>query len=168
MKHPRTLTGFKERIEGDRIYLRTLEREDASSEYASWLNDPMVNQYLETRSITLEKLRAYIEEKDQSPSVLFFGIFWKENGKHIGNVKLEPIDFEKGCATMGILIGDKDYWGWGVGTETTNLVTDYALKNLSLREVNLGVMADNTAAIRVYEKCGYTIDHVEKKSIKHQ
>lgn len=191
MKHPRTLAGRKERIEGNRIALRTLEPKDASLEYASWLNDPTVNQYLETHSTTLPQLREYIEKKDQSSSVLFFGIFWKDPApqhggnfpaanrkeriddpaspreKHIGNVKLEPINFEKSVATMGILIGDKNYWGRGVGTEATNLITDYALHTLGLREVNLGVMADNTAAIRVYEKCGYMIDHVEKKSINH-
>src|SRR5688572_28708640 len=111
-------------LEGPQVGLRELRESDASDAYASWLNDPVVNQYLETRSVALPELRNYIRAKAESPTALLFGIFWKENGKHIGNVKLEPIDRDKGEATMGILIGDKDYWGKGVATETTNLVSD--------------------------------------------
>src|SRR3989344_1577445 len=167
MERPSTLHRHSARIDGERVYLRTLTPDDASEEYAAWLNDPTVNQYLETRSITLPKLREYIEEKDKSDDAIFFGIFWKENNKHVGNVKLEPVNFAQGVATMGILIGDKNYWGKGVGTEATNLITNYALATLRIAEVNLGVMATNVAAIRVYEKCGYVIDSIEEKSINH-
>ena len=64
-------------------------------DYAGWLNDPVVNQYLETRKVTIEELRTYIQEKSKSANAIFFGIFWKENAQHIGNVKLEPIDRKK-------------------------------------------------------------------------
>lgn len=37
------------RIYGERIYLRVLQEEDASEEYCSWLNDPIVNKFLETK-----------------------------------------------------------------------------------------------------------------------
>ena len=191
MDRPSTLRRHNARLNGERVYLRTLTPADASKEYAGWLNDPTVNQYLETRSVTIPELRRYIEEKDESDHAIFFGIFWKDptsqhdgdlpaenrkeriddpaspRGKHIGNVKLEPVDFVLSAATMGILIGDKDYWGKGVGTEVTNLITDYALSTLGLAEVNLGVMSTNVAAIRVYEKCGYNVDRIEEKSIHH-
>ena len=154
-------------MEGTRLLLRTLQPGDASEDYAAWLNDPEVNAYLETRSITLPELRDYITEKFESETAIFFGIFWKETGKHIGNVKLEPIDSKKGTATMGLLIGDKDYWGKGVGTDAVNLVTDFAFEDLGLREVHLGVIAVHASAIRVYEKCGYRIDSIEKDGINH-
>lgn len=167
MGQPRTLRRLKAQIDGDRVVLRTLTPRDASGEYAGWLNDPSVNQYLETRSINLEELKRYIQEKDESDCAILFGIFWKADARHIGNVKLEPVDFAEGVATMGILIGDKEYWGKGVGTEVTNLITDYAFNVLGLTEVHLGVMSTNVAAIRVYEKCGYVIESVEEKSINH-
>lgn len=167
MKLQQNLSWHRAEIDGDKICLRILLTNDASQDYASWLNDPVTNKYLETRSVTTEGLKKYINEKDESDSALFFGIFWKENGKHIGNVKLEPIDQGEGSAVMGILIGDKDYWGRGVGTEVTNLITDYAFCELGLKEVKLGVISENKAAIRVYEKCGYEVEKIEEKAIDH-
>ena len=166
-----------QRIETSRLYLRCLVPDDAGKEYACWLNDPVVNQYLETRMATVTDLRKYIQEKLESDSALFFGIFWKtpttpssllwQDGKHIGNVKLEPVDREKKVATMGLLIGDKEYWRRGVGTEVTNAVVQFAFDTLGLREVNLGVIANNFPAIRVYEKCGFQEYRRDEKTIQH-
>jgi|TARA_Y100000310_G_C20416415_1_gene684546 RimJ/RimL family protein N-acetyltransferase len=154
-------------IGGDSIDLRTLSEEHATEKYAGWLNDPEVNKYLETRQVTVDELKSYIAEKNTSSNALLFGIFWKEDDTHIGNLKLEPIDHEKSKATLGILIGDKDYWGKGVATEATNLITQYAFTTLGLKEVNLGVISDNRAAIRVYEKCGFTTFKTDPKALDH-
>lgn len=154
-------------LSGPRLTLRPLTEMDATNTYASWLNDPVVNQYLETRQVTLPALRQYIREKATSPNAILFGIFWNENGKHIGNIKLEPIDLQKKEATLGILIGDKDSWGKGVATEATNMLADYAFGPLGLRALTLGVIAEHAAAIRVYEKCGFVNVGVEKDALNH-
>jgi len=156
-----------ETIDGDQIILRELTVADASADYASWLNDPEVNKYLETRQVTVDELKSYITERQGSSDTLFLGMFWKENDLHIGNIKLEPIDFEKGEAMMGILIGNKEYWGKGVATEATNLICDYAFDQMGLKEVNLGVIDQNKAAIHVYEKCGFSINRIEKDAVDH-
>ena len=161
------LSQHETKIKTDRLELRVLREVDASERYAAWLNDKDVNKYLETRDASVEDLKSYINEKLESETCLFFGIFWKENGEHIGNVKLEPIDFEKGFATMGILVGEQSYWGKGIATEVTDLISDYAFETLSLKEINLGVLSENKAAIRVYEKCGFEIYKVDEKSMNH-
>lgn len=154
-------------IGGHNTDLRPLGEEHATAKYARWLNDPEVNKYLETREVTIDELMAYIAEKNASDNALLLGIFWKENNEHIGNVKLEPIDHETGTATMGILIGEKEYWGKGVATEVTDLIAQYAFETLGLYEVNLGVISENTPAIRVYEKCGFEVSHINEKAIDH-
>jgi RimJ/RimL family protein N-acetyltransferase len=156
---------MEERILTERLYLRTLEKSDATQQYAAWLNDSEVNQYLETRQVSVETLRRYIEEKRESPEALFLGIFAKDTDEHIGNVKLEPI--RDGVATMGILIGEKSWWGKGIATEVTNAVCEYAFTSIGLSEVNLGVITENKAAIRVYKKCGFTIQKIDKEAINH-
>ena len=167
MQVHQSLSHHKARVEGDRLFLRTLLPEDVSESYAAWLNDPVVNAYLETRSVTDSELREYVQKKNESDSAMLFGIFWKGSWEHIGNVKLEPVDFEKGTAIMGILIGNKRYWGKGIGTEVTNLITNFTFDHLGVHEVHLGVIAEHASAIRVYEKCGYTINSIEKDSINH-
>lgn len=161
------LKNKKIKIVSDRIFLKTLQEKNATKDYCGWLNDPEVNQYLGTRKITVDELKEYIKEKNKNPNCLFLGIFFKGHQKHIGNVKLEPIDFKNLKATIGILIGDKNYWGRGIGTEVTELLVDYAFQKLNLKEINLGVISKNKAARRIYEKAGFKVVRVEKKSIRH-
>ena len=49
----------------------------------------------------------------------------------------------------------------------TNLIVDFAFSTLGLAEVNLGVLSENKAAIRVYEKCGFVVDRIDSKSMNH-
>jgi [ribosomal protein S5]-alanine N-acetyltransferase len=153
------------KIIGDRIYLRILRKNDASDKYAGWLNDPEVNKFLSTKQVTLKELEDYIEEKFVSDACLFFGIFLKDGDEHIGNVKLEPIDSIKNETTMGIMIGQKKYWGKGIGEEVVNLLFDFAVKKLGIKKMKLGVVSENLAAIRLYEKCGFKIVKVDSQAV---
>ncbi len=152
---------------GNRFFLKILEKENVTREYCNWLNDPVVNKYLETRSASIRELEGYVAGKLMDKKSLLFGIFNKLDNKHIGNIKLEPIDFERFCATMGIIIGDKHYWGRGLATEATRVLVDYAFNELGLKEINLGVISENKPAIRVYEKCGFVKYRTDKKFLNH-
>ena len=90
-----SLKNKKIKIGGDRIFLKKLSQKNATEEYCSWLNDPEVNQYLETRRATVAELKKYIKEKNKNSNCLFLGIFYKANNRHIGNIKLEPTDFKQ-------------------------------------------------------------------------
>ena len=151
------------RLETPRLSVRTLTAADASPEHVAWLNDPEVNRYLETRSATLESVRGYLQEKAAKRDALFFGIFLKDGAK-IGTLKLEPIDMERKKATLGIMIGEKDAWGKGYGSEAIRAAVNYSFRTLGLSEVNLGVIADNAGAMRAYEKVGFqTISRTKKQ-----
>lgn len=162
------LRNYEKTIVGDRVYLRTLEPGDASEAYCRWLNDPLVNAYLRTRNATTQDISNYIQEKAENPAAVLFGIFWKETDEHIGNVKLEPVDRAEGFADMGILIGNTAFWGKGVATEVTNLMVEYAWSELAIPRVILGVDTDNTAARRVYEKCGFRVYGVKKDFLSYE
>jgi RimJ/RimL family protein N-acetyltransferase len=143
------------KIEGNRIYMKILNENDATSQYCSWINDKEVNKYLESKKATIEELKKYIKTRLKDPNSLFFGIFLRKNDLHIGNVKLEPINFKNGIATLGILIGEKIIWSKGYGTEALNNIIEYAFKVLNLGEINLGVLKNNIGAIKAYEKAGF-------------
>jgi len=155
------------KIEGQRIYLKPLSEKNATQEYCAWLNDPVVNKFLETRKTTIRDLKKYIQKQIEDPNSFFVGIFDKKIDRHIGNIKLEPIDWKRKKAVFGILIGDKNYWGKGIGTEATKLIVNYAFNQMGLQEIELGVIAENLAAIRAYEKVGFETERIEKKAIRH-
>ena len=154
-------------IKGGRIYLRELKEDDATQEYCKWLNDPIVNKFLETKKATIVELKQYIKEKREKSNCLFLGIFVNDMNKHIGNVKLEPIDLGNKKATLGILIGDKNYWNQGMCAEAVKLLAEYAFKNLNIGTIDLGVISENKAAIKCYLKAGFRINKIEQRTIKY-
>ena len=54
-----------------------------------------------------------------------------------------------------MIIGEKAFWGRGYGTDAITLAVGYGLQDLGLRRVHLLADADNTRAIRCYEKVGF-------------
>lgn len=144
-------------LEGQRIYLRILTVNDASEKYCSWINDSDVNRFLESKKITIEELQEYIEDKYNNLNCMFLGIFLKNNKVHIGNVKLEPIDLKEKKATLGILVGEKNYWGKGYATEALKLLINYCFNIIDLKEIDLGVKKNNIGAIKSYNKAGFKI-----------
>ena len=41
------------------------------------------------------------------------GFFDRDSNRHIGNIKLSVIDHSAKIGELGILVGEKDYWGRG-------------------------------------------------------
>jgi len=156
------------KIIGKRIYLRELTTDDARQEYCDWLNDAKVNQYLITKNSTLEELKEYIQKQIDNPNSLFVGMFDKKNDQHIGNIKLEPIVWKKRKAELGILIGSKNYWRKGFGTEAIKLIIDYSYTSLKLNFIEIGIFSENKVALKVYEKVGFKIKKINKNALSYK
>lgn len=78
----------------------------------------------------------------------------------IGHAGLYRIDGRTRSCEFGILIGDKSFWGRGVGREVTEAAVEYAFGSLNLRRVSLQVLAVNTRARKVYERAGFQVEGV--------
>ena len=148
---------------GEKVRLRAIERDDIPR-FVKWLNDPEVKQYL-----TMFWPLSYAEEErwfekhlDDQTSRVF--AIETEDGIHIGNIGLHNIDWKNRKATLGIFIGEKDYWNRGYGTDAVKTLLCFAFEELNLNRVQLSVFDFNTRAIRCYEKCGfeYTGDRWQK------
>ncbi|MGH6661893.1 MAG: GNAT family N-acetyltransferase [Rhodospirillales bacterium] len=151
-------------IEGRRLRLRNVRIEDATDIYAAWMNDPEVVRYTESRFTrhTLVSLRRFIETVIARPNALFLAIIVKPDGRHIGNIKLDAIDSQHGTAEVGIIIGDKNYWGRGYGSEAIDLLASYAFGALGLRKLTAGIYVNNADSIRSFERAGFVVEAVLK------
>ena len=58
-------------------------------------------------------------------------------------------------AELHICIGERKYWGRGLGTEAVLAVLDMAFVDMGLKSIYLRVYRHNLRAIRCYEKCGF-------------
>ena len=136
--------------------LRPVEEGDLSL-FLRWLTDPDVNYWLarsDRPELTLEAEREWYDEMRGDPARLVWCIETEE-GRPIGNLGLHAIDETHGRATLGIVIGEKERWGRGYGTEAIRQALRYGFQELGLRRVDLQVDEDNHRGIRCYEKCGF-------------
>ena len=143
-------------LQTDRLILKPLSLFHVSEEYANWLNDPEVYKYLDTGgNYTLELLKEFLAEVEKK-SIYIWGIHLKENMKHIGNIKIDPIYERNNIGEYGILMGDREEWKKGYGKEASICVIDFCFKILSLRKITLGVIEDNRNAVHMYLNLGFS------------
>jgi len=152
------------KIKGNRVYLRQVELSDVNQVYVSWLNDPEVNKYLETRFDvqTMESVHNYVEKMAVNKDELFFAICLKENDKHIGNIKLGPINYEHKFGEVSLFIGVKDQWGKGYATESISILSHYALDELKLHKLTAGCYANNIGSVKAFKKAGFIEEGIWK------
>jgi RimJ/RimL family protein N-acetyltransferase len=111
------------------------------------------------RPVTRESAEATYERhhKEDNPYFVGFAIYERANSRLIGTVHLRHIDRTMRNAEYGIMIGEKDCWGKGYGTETTVLMMDYAFTVLGLHNVLLSTYGYNERAIRAYTRAGFRV-----------
>jgi len=148
-----------------KVFLRELEIKDAEIAW-KWRNDPEVwkltgrkwNNY-----VTLEIEKEWIKKVKKEKNSVRFAICVEDEKEYVGNVQLTNI--EKESAIFHIFIGNKNFWGKGIGEKATKLLIEYAKSKLSLNEIKLLVKKDNKAALKIYEKVGFHIDNVDNENI---
>lgn len=151
------VVAFENFLTGERIYLREVRLSDVGEQYYSWMNDPEVVQYLETRfhPRSIENITEYVRAMDGKADEPFFAICLNENDKHIGNIKLGPINWQHRHADISLLVGDKACWGKGFATEAIRLVTEFAFGELNLNKLKAGCYGDNQGSAKAFERCGF-------------
>jgi [ribosomal protein S5]-alanine N-acetyltransferase len=150
-------------LETERLLLLPLSRKHATEEYVSWLNDPEVYKYLETGGdYTLEKLNEFLKEVEEK-NIYFWGIHLKENLKHIGNIKIDPVNTKNKLGEYGILMGNRSEWKKGYAKEASTSIINFCFDVIGLRKVTLGVMDDNTSAVQLYQNLGFKTEGVYEK-----
>ncbi|MFO0969258.1 MAG: GNAT family protein [Gemmataceae bacterium] len=149
---------------GATIYLRPLERVDAPVAQV-WFNDPAIRRLIARfQPMNQQSEEALIDQVNKDEHALALAIVHKELDQPIGITGLMNIDFRNRHALFGITIGNKDFWGQGIGTETTALVAQHAFETINLNRLGLHVYEFNERAIRAYERVGYRREGVLRQS----
>ena len=154
-------------FKSDRLDFSTLTPDMVGQSYPDSLNNPEINQFLETRhkEQNIESCKNYIEECNLDDSCQLFGVFLRSNGSHIGNVKIGYINWLYKTGQISLVIFDQSLSGQGFGFEIVHSATKYAFNELMLEKVEAGAYMANKASIRVFEKVGYKKEGQIRESI---
>lgn len=147
------------------IRLFLLEERHVGANYAGWMADPEINQFLESRFSTHDEasIRSYVAAMRQSPINLFCGIHSLDLDRYVGNIKLGPIDREHKRGEIGIMIGDRDAWGQGVGSAAISAICAIAKQDLGLRKITAGCYVGNVGSQKAFEKAGFFVEGLRSR-----
>lgn len=148
---------------GLKTVLRPVNVEHDLPYCTKWINDEYVIRFLKAISPTTEaREREYLEGIGKDPNNIVYAIETLEDAKFIGMMGLHRIDWIGRMATTGSIIGDKDYWGKGYGTDAKMLLLNHAFNRLDLRRINSSTIAYNKRSAGCLLKCGYKQEGVRK------
>ena len=143
-------------IRGQKVVLREKRIEDAPDDFA-WRSDEELAKLDATRplNMTYDDFMRYArtEIDDPGPRSKRLAIDTLD-GKHIGNFMYYDLDLRRGEAELGIMIGDRDYWGKGYGSDAIRAVQDYIFTQTTLTRVYLHTLEWNERAKRSFAKAG--------------
>ncbi len=149
---------------GNKTNLRPVSREDIPK-ILVWINDPEVRQFVSSVVPTTQKFEEdWVDGLCKDKDNIVLVIVTKE-GKAIGLMGLHRIDWVNRVATTGALIGDKEYWGKGFGSDAKMALLDYAFNTLNLRRINSDVIAFNERSLNYSLRCGYQIEGKKRQAM---
>ena len=143
--------------EGDKVRIREKREEDIRNEY-SWRIDPELSRLDATRPMTMsyEDFFRYSREEMQFPNYRSKRLAVETlEGIHIGNIMYYDLDMRSRQAELGIMIGDKEYWSSGYGTDTVNTLLRHLFTTLELDKVYLHTLSWNYRAQASFNKSGF-------------
>lgn len=145
-------------IRSDGCLLEVLRAADVTPAYVAWMNDPEVTRFLtpQAHSYGRDSLIAYVAARLDSGTDLFCAIRTAEGHRHIGNIKLGGIDRVLSRGDIGIVLGDRAFWGRGYATRAIAAMTRHAHSVLGLDWVIAGCHHANPGSWRAFEKAGFS------------
>ncbi|MDQ0059942.1 RimJ/RimL family protein N-acetyltransferase [Paenibacillus harenae] len=111
------------------------------------------------------------EFRNQSPldTRRFFVIEVQEDAQEepvvIGQISFRNMVRVAHRATIGMLIGDRRYWGKGYGAAALSEFVKILFARYNLNRIDMDTFVDNKRAIRCYEKVGFTVEGVRRKAM---
>ena len=121
--------------------------------YYKWRNDETVAVFDQSEFL---RPRSYEEIEDWA-QILVNGHTYiaSVDGVYIGTIALMKVDERNRHAELAIVIGEKDYWSKGYGSQMMHTLLEYGFEGLNLDRLYLHVFSFNERAIKFYEKFNF-------------
>lgn len=151
-------------IKGEKVVLRAIEKKDLEF-LREMINDPEMEKAVVGWSFPVSEHEQVIWYEKQILNKSSIKFIIEADGKNIGLATIDEIDWKNRKALHGIKLYGKDIKGRGYGTEVVNLIMKYAFEELQLNRLYGSILEYNEASIKLYKKCGWTIEGTSRKSI---
>jgi len=144
-------------IKGKLVRLRPKQFTDAENDYR-WQSDPE----LAALDAVTPLWMAFVDYANEYRQLLKRPDNYRRpyaietaDGRHIGNCVWYNIDKAGRQAEVGIMIGERDYWGKGYGTDAMKTLVEYIFRHTNFQRLYLKTLEKNARAQRSFEKAGF-------------
>lgn len=145
-------------LAGPRVRLRRFLGADITPRYLGWLHDGEALRFSNQRFRRHDEqsARAYLDSFAGSPN-LFLTICDSASGVALGtmtayaSVPHETVD-------VGILLGERERWGQGLGSEAWCLLVEWLLGAARVRKLTAGCALGNRGMLRLMEAAGMRLE----------
>jgi len=145
-------------LEGKLVRMRAPQRADIPL-FVKWFNDPETTRFLlRAPPMGMEEEEAWYESLVNKDTKVF--CIETLDGRLVGNLGIIHIDWANRNADIGIIIGEKECWSKGYGTEAITLLLGYMFDELNLDRIWLYCDMENLRAQRCYEKSGFRLEGI--------
>jgi ribosomal-protein-alanine N-acetyltransferase len=153
-------------IKGKRVYLEYFASTHLyDPEYYGWLRDIDVVRYIGRdellQGIPFDEAESYVKQLWENNYCHFLAVHHTETHKFIGTAKINFISAkgrEHGIADIGIMLGDRSFWGKGLAKDILQAISIFAFDELHSRKLSAGGYSLNEAVIKAFLRIGYKID----------
>ncbi len=155
---------MKDIYRGSLVRLGSELPEVVAKAFAKWNQDTEFRRLAVSEPAQLwseKKLKEFIEGNNSENNFLqtfLFSIRTLADDKLIGIVSLRVHSWTHSDAWLGIMVGERDYWGKGYGTDAVRLILHFGFVELNLRRISLAVHSYNERAVKSYEKVGFKLE----------
>lgn len=159
------------RLQGKKVLLRPMTEQDWELLYV-WNNDPEVLFFADGDDVISRSLDE-VKKIYRTVSRTAFCFVMEREGIPIGECWLQTMNLkrvldrypDKDCRRIDIMIGEKRYWGKGLGTRAIKLLTEFGFEAETADYVFACDVADyNPRSLQAFTRNGYTIDRMIEKS----
>ena len=160
MNHPPMLATPLPELIGQRVTLRSFGPQDITPRYIGWLNDPEVVRYSNQRFQRHDRASGerYLASFVGSANLMVKVLLSASAGtpeRAIGTLTAYR-SLHHGTADIGVLIGDREVWGQGLGLDAWRTLCDWLAEQPGLRKLTCGTLSVNRAMLRLAERAGFS------------
>jgi UDP-4-amino-4,6-dideoxy-N-acetyl-beta-L-altrosamine N-acetyltransferase len=150
-------------LEGEKVRLREIREADLAH-IVRWRNDPriMATLFSHRPLSEAEQLEWFCGLTADRSRVSF--LVETPEGRPVGQGGFIGIDHRNRTAELGVMIGEREQQGRGLGTEAVRLLVNYGFAELNLHRIALRVLEGNPSALKLYRGLGFRDEGVLRQA----
>jgi RimJ/RimL family protein N-acetyltransferase len=159
-------------FEGKLISLRPIDHEKDPEIESRWTHDLELMRALSRQPAMplsvaqmKKKYEAIEKQVEESKNLFHFTIRSKEDGKYLGFIRIEGIEWTHGTGNLKLAIGDSSERNKGYGSDALQLMLRFAFNELNLYRLSVVMGEDNPSGLRFFKRYGFVEEVRRRKAL---